>query len=162
MSPAQLSLGGLALAVAVLVFTVARWWRRGCEMPGAAALAAGLLTGLLAALCSGGLLGWAAHRLVTEATNPLGNRLAGTGSAQLLPQAAPAGLSIGGGVATTVLLAVAALAWRCCDYQLRRQLTAGIVSGSALGLAGGISGLAAITLVPAVNALGGQILAAFH
>ncbi|MFJ9460945.1 hypothetical protein ACIRST_38485 [Kitasatospora sp. NPDC101447] len=162
MTAAQLSLGGLALAVAVLVSTAVRWWRRGCEMPGAAALAGGLLMGLLSALCTGGLLGVAAHYLVRKATNPLGNKIAGTGSGQLLPQAAPAGMNAGGGVATTLLLIVVVLAWRCCDYQLRRQLTAGIVSGSALGLAGGISGLAAATLIPAANHLGGQILAAFH
>ncbi|MFJ7912624.1 hypothetical protein [Kitasatospora sp. NPDC096204] len=162
MTTAQLSLGGLALAVAILVATAVRWWRRGCEMPGAAVLTGGLLMGLLSALCTGGLLGFAAHYLVREATNPLGNKLSGTGAEQLLPQAAPAGMNAGGGVATTLLLAVVVLAWRCCDYQLRRQLTAGIVSGSALGLAGGISGLAAATLIPAVNSIGDQILAAFH
>ncbi|MFG2910901.1 hypothetical protein ACGF13_38375 [Kitasatospora sp. NPDC048286] len=162
MTAAQLSLGGLALAIAILVFTIVRWWRRGCEMPGAAALTGGLLMGLLSALCTGGLLGWAAHYLVRKATNPLGNRIAGTGADQLLPQAAPASMNAGGGVATTLLLAAVLLAWRCCDYQLRRQLTAGIVSGSALGLAGGVSGLAAVTLIPAVNSLGDQFLAAFH
>lgn len=162
MTPAQLSLGGLVLAVAVLLLTTVRWWRRGAEMPGAAALAGGLLIGLLSALCTGGLLGLANHYLVREVTNPLGNKIAGTGAAQLLPQAAPAGLSIGGGVTTTALLVLVVLAWRCCDHQLRRQLTAGILSGSALGLAGGISGLAAATLIPAVNDIGDQILAAFH
>ncbi|MEV7782737.1 hypothetical protein [Kitasatospora sp. NPDC088351] len=162
MTAAQLSLGGLALAVAILVFTAVRWWRRGRELPGVAALVGGLLVGLLSALCTGGLLGFAARRLTTEATNPLGNRLGGTGSDQLLPQAAPAGMSAGGGVATTVLLVLLVLAWRCCDHQLRRQVTAGIVSGSALGLAGGISGLAATTLIPAANHLGDQILAALY
>ncbi|MFF2901105.1 hypothetical protein [Streptomyces sp. NPDC057966] len=61
-------------------------------------------------------------------------------------------------MATTLLLVVTVLAWRCCDNQLRRQITAGAVSGSALGLAGGISGLAAVVLMPPVNAFGDQIL----
>ncbi|MGW2544747.1 hypothetical protein ACWC5I_28675 [Kitasatospora sp. NPDC001574] len=162
MTPAQLSYGGLTLAAAILLFTAFRWWRRGREVPGVAALTGGLLIGLLSALCTGGLLGFAARYLTTSATNPLGNRLSGTGAETLLPQAGPAGMTAGGGVATTVLLAVTVLAWRCCDHQLRRQLTAGIVSGSAFGLAGGISGLAAATLVPAANLLGDQILAALH
>ncbi|WP_043478279.1 hypothetical protein [Kitasatospora sp. MBT66] len=161
MTPAQLSYGGLGLAAAVLLLTAVRWWRRGREVPGAAALAGGLLIGLLAALCTGGLLGFAARYLTTEATNPLGNKIAG-GAETLLPQAGPAGLTAGGGVATTLLSIAVVLAWRCCDHQLRRQLTAGIVSGSALGLAGGISGLAATTLVPAANHVGDQILAALH
>ncbi|MFJ7280289.1 hypothetical protein [Kitasatospora sp. NPDC098663] len=162
MTTAQLSLGGLALAAAILVLTAARWWRHDRQMPGAAALTGGLLVGLLGALCSGGLLGLAARRLTTDATNPLGNKLSGTGSGQLLPQAHAAGMSAGGGVATTLLAITVVLAWRCCDYQLRRQLTAGIVSGSALGLAGGVSGLAAATLIPATNALGDRILAALY
>ncbi|MES9558775.1 MULTISPECIES: hypothetical protein [unclassified Streptomyces] len=156
MTSAQLSYGGLGLAVAVLVLTTVRWWRRGHQTPGAAALSGGLLIGLLSALCSGGLLGFAARYLTIEATNPLGNKLTGTGD--LFAPAAPAGMTAGGGVATALLLGVTVLAWRCCDAQLRRQITAGAVSGSAFGLAGGISGLAAVVLMPPVNAFGDQIL----
>ncbi|GGX55793.1 hypothetical protein [Streptomyces noursei] len=159
MTPAQLSLGGLALAAAVLVFTLIRWWRAGHQAPSAAAIAGGLLIGLLGALCSGGLLGWATRRLTTSVTNPLGNAGAGTGTSQLLPPAAPSGMTPGGGVATTLLLVVVLLAWRCCDNQLRRQIAAGALVGSATGLIGGASGLAAITLIPAVNHLGDHILA---
>ncbi|MCX4970801.1 hypothetical protein OHA98_39870 [Streptomyces sp. NBC_00654] len=160
MTPVQLSLGGLALTVAVLVFTLVRWWRGGCRAPSAAAIAGGLLVGLLAALCSGGLLGWAARRLVARVTNPLGDAASGDGSSWLLPEAAPSGMTADGGVATTVLLAVVLLAWRCCDNQLRRQIAAGAVVGSAAGLVGGASGLAARTLIPAVNDSGAQIIAA--
>ncbi|MFB7668328.1 hypothetical protein ACFC1R_31155 [Kitasatospora sp. NPDC056138] len=160
MTPAQLSLGGLALAFAVLVFTLVRWWRHGHPAPSAAAIAGGLLIGLLGALCAGGLLGWAARRLVTSVTNPLGNKLSGKGSSWLLPAAAPSGMTAGGGVATTLLLVVVLLAWRCCDNQLRRQLGAGALVGSAAGVIGGVSGLAALTLIPAVNHLGDSILTA--
>ncbi|MEW1551490.1 hypothetical protein [Streptomyces tsukubensis] len=164
MTGTQLSYGGLGLAVAVLVLTAARWWRTGRQMPGAAALSGGLLIGLLSALCSGGLLGLAAHWLTAEATNPLGDRMTGTGA--LLAEASPAGMTAGGGVATAFLLLVLVLVWRCCDNQLRRQIAAGAVSGSALGLAGGVSGLAAVVLMPAVNAFGdhllGQVAAAYQ
>ncbi|MGI5262458.1 hypothetical protein [Streptomyces angustmyceticus] len=159
MTPAQLSLGGLALAVAVLVFTVIRWWCTGHQAPSAAAIGGGLLIGLLGALCSGGLLGWAARRLVTGVTNPLGNAASGDTGSQLLPQAAPSGMTAGGGVATTLLLVVVLLAWRCCDNQLRRQIAAGALVGSSVGLIGGASGLAALTLIPAVNHFGDRILA---
>ncbi|WNI34397.1 hypothetical protein [Streptomyces sp. ITFR-6] len=159
-TPAQLSLGGFGLAAAVLVLTLARWWRTGREAPSAAAIIGGLVIGLLSALCSGGLLGWAARRTVTTLTNPLGNAVAGTGSSRLLPETAPSGMSPGGAVATTVLLAVLVLAWRCCDNQLRRQITAGALAGSAAGLTTAASGLAALTLIPAVNHLGDQITAA--
>ncbi|WP_424864020.1 hypothetical protein [Streptomyces sp. MMS24-I29] len=158
MTSTQLSYGGLGLAVAILALTTVRWWRRGHQMPGAAALSGGLLIGLLSALCSGGLLGFAARYLTTKATNPLGNKLTGTGASDLFAPAAPAGMTAGGGVATTLLLFVIVLAWRCCDNQLRRQVTAGAISGSALGLASGISGLAAVVLMPPVNAFGDQIL----
>lgn len=157
---AQLSLGGLALAAAVLTFTLLRWWRHGHQAPSAAAIAGGLLIGLLGALCAGGLLGWTARRLVTGVTNPLGNAASGKGSSWLLPQAAPSGMTPGGGVVTTFLLVAVLLAWRCCDNQLRRQLAAGAMVGSAAGLIGGVCGLAALTLIPAVNRLGDQLLAA--
>ncbi|MGA5823704.1 hypothetical protein ACPC54_38300 [Kitasatospora sp. NPDC094028] len=160
MTPAQLSLGGLALAFAVLVFTLARWRRSGRQMPSAAAIAGGLLIGLLGALCAGGLLGWAARRLVTSVTNPLGNKVSGKGSDWLLPATAPSGMTPAGGIATTLLLVVAALAWCCCDNQLRRQLGAGALVGSAAGVIGAVSGLAALTLIPAVNHLGDSIIAA--
>ncbi|MFF9569925.1 hypothetical protein [Streptomyces sp. NPDC014685] len=156
----QLSLGGFALAAAVLGITLARWWRTGREAPSAAAIIGGLLIGLLSALCSGGLLGWAARRTVTTLTNPLGNAVAGTGSSRLLPETAPSGMSPGGAVATTLLLAVLVLAFRCCDNQLRRQIAAGALVGSAAGLTAAVSGLAALTLIPAVNRLGDQITAA--
>ncbi|MFF8696762.1 hypothetical protein ACF08W_31565 [Streptomyces sp. NPDC015144] len=159
-TPTQLSLGGFGLASAVLVLTLARWWRNGREVPSAAAIAGGLVIGLLSALCSGGLLGWAARRTVTTITNPLGNLVVGAGSSRLLPETAPSGMSPGGAVATTVLLAVLVLAWRCCDNQLRRQIAAGALVGSAAGLTAGALGLAALTLIPAMNHLGDQILAA--
>ncbi|MFF8717518.1 hypothetical protein ACF07T_39900 [Streptomyces sp. NPDC015184] len=161
-TPAQLSLGGLALAAAVLVFTLVRWWRSGHEVPSAAAIIGGLLIGLLSALCSGGLLGWAARRTVTGVTNPLGNAVSGKESSQLLPlpETALSGMSPGGAVATTLLLAVLVLVWRCCDNFLRARIAAGALVGSAAGLIGAVSGLAALTLIPAVNRLGDQIVAA--
>ncbi|MFJ5927607.1 hypothetical protein ACIQF6_33930 [Kitasatospora sp. NPDC092948] len=162
MTPTQLSVGGLGLALAILVGTALRWWRRGFELPDTFALAGGLLSGLLSALCSGGLLGLATHLLVTRATNPLGNKVTGGGSEQLLAHPGDAGLTRPGGVATLLIAAATALLWKCCDARLRAQIGAGAVSGSALGLAAGISGLAAATLVPAVNALGAQFLGALH
>lgn len=157
-TPAQLSLGGLAGAAAVLVFTLVRWWRTGHQAPAAVAIAGGLLIGLLSALCSGGVLGWATRCLTTSVTNPLGNAASGNGADRLLPPAAPSGMTAGGGVATTLLLGVVLLAWLCCDNQLRRQIATGALVGSAAGLVGGASGLAALTLIPAVNHLGDQIL----
>ncbi|MEU8927516.1 hypothetical protein AB0D10_42535 [Kitasatospora sp. NPDC048545] len=161
MTTSQLSYGGFGLAVAVLALTALRWWRRGHQLPGLTALIGGLTIGLLSALCVGGVLGFAARHLTTDAANPLGNKVTGAHTG-LIAQAGPSGMTIGGGVATTLLLFVTVLAWRCCDNQLRRQIAAGAFSGSALGLAGGISGLAALTLIPAINALGDQVLAAVH
>ncbi|MFJ8444005.1 hypothetical protein [Kitasatospora griseola] len=161
MTPTQLSVGGLALGLALLLATALRWWRAGFPLPDALALAGGLLSGLLSALCSGGLLGLATHLLVTRATNPLGNRVTGGGE-QLLAHPDPAGLTAPGGVATLLLVAATALLWRCCDARLRAQIGTGVMSGSALGLAAGISGLAAATLVPVVNAAGAQFLGALH
>ncbi|GLW58100.1 hypothetical protein [Kitasatospora phosalacinea] len=161
MTSIQLSVGGLALALALLLATALRWWRRGFPLPDAFALVGGLLSGLLSALCSGGLLGLAAHLLVGQATNPLGDKVLGSDT-QLLAHPGPAGLTGPGGVATVLLAAATALAWRCCDARLRAQIGTGALSGSALGLAAGLSGLAAATLVPAINHLGDQVLAALH
>ncbi len=162
MTPTQLSVGGLALALVLLMATALRWWRRGFPLPDAFALVGGLASGLLSALCSGGLLGLAAHLLVGQAANPIGNKVTGHGSEQLLAHPGPAGLSGPGGVATVLLVAVMALAWRCCDARLRAQIGTGVLSGSALGLAAGVSGLAAATFVPAINHLGDQVLAALR
>ncbi|MEV8455532.1 hypothetical protein AB0467_28430 [Streptomyces sp. NPDC052095] len=159
MTQGQLSLGGLALAAAVLAVTLVRWWRAGHEMPSAAATVGGLLIGLLSALCSGGLLGWAARRTVTTVTNPLGNAVSGTGMSQLLPKTAPSGLSPGGAAATTVLVIVLVLVWRCCDNHLRARIAAGALVGSAAGLIGAVSGLAALTVIPVVNHAGDTITA---
>ncbi|MFD7731884.1 hypothetical protein ACFV6F_16035 [Kitasatospora phosalacinea] len=162
MTSIQLSVGGLALALALLLATALRWWRRGFPLPDAFALVGGLLSGLLSALCSGGLLGLAAHLLVGQAANPIGDKVLGGGAQQLLAHPGPAGLTGPGGVATVLLAAATALAWRCCDARLRAQIGTGVLSGSALGLAAGLSGLAAATLVPAINNFGGQVLAALH
>ncbi|MFI1522826.1 hypothetical protein [Kitasatospora cineracea] len=158
---ARLSYGGLGLAAAVIVFTGVRWWRQGHHVPGLAAFGGGLAAGLLSALCSGGLLGLAARLLTSQATNPLGDKVTGT-RALFGPASDPVGLRPEGGVATVVLVVVAVLAWRCCDYQLRRQMSAGAFAGSALGLAAGIAGAAAVTLVPLANWAGAQVLAALH
>ena len=160
MTPTRLSLGGLALAVIVLVFTVVRWWRKGRPAPSAAALVGGVLIGLLGALCSGGILGLVTHLMVTRITNPFGNAVSGGGSAWLLPHVDPStGLTRGGAVTTVVLLCAAILTWCCCDNELRRKIAAGAVVGSAAGLVGAVTGLAAITLIPAANALGDHITA---
>ncbi|KDN80490.1 hypothetical protein [Kitasatospora cheerisanensis] len=162
MTSTQLSVGGLALGLALLLATALRWWRQGFPLPDALALAGGLLSGLLAALCSGGLLGLATHLLVTRATNPLGNKALGHDGGQLLAHPGEAGLTRPGGVATLLLVVATVLLWRCCDARLRAQIGTGVLSGSALGLAAGVSGLAAITLVPVVNAAGAQFLGALQ
>ncbi|MGW4814291.1 hypothetical protein ACWEPB_21960 [Kitasatospora cineracea] len=161
MTPTQLSVGGLALALVLLLVTALRWWRRGFPLPDALALAGGLASGLLSALCSGGLLGLAAHLLVGQVTNPLGDKVLGSDT-HLLTHPGPAGLTGPGGVATLLLAAATVLLWRCCDARLRAQIGTGVLSGSALGLAAGVSGLAAVTLVPAINHLGDQVLAALY
>ncbi|MEU8927354.1 hypothetical protein AB0D10_41630 [Kitasatospora sp. NPDC048545] len=160
-TPAQLSFGGLALSGAVLITAAIRWWRAGFPLPGVMTFLAGLLMGLLSALCTGGLLALVARNLV-KATNKLGEVAAGHGSSQLLGPAEPAGLQRGGGVAVALLLAALIVVWKCCDNALRRQIGWGSVVGTSFGLAGGVSGLAAITLIPWLNHAGDQVLFAWQ
>jgi hypothetical protein len=154
----QLSLGGLAVAGTILILCGIRWWRTGFPTTTALFFTAGLLFGIAGALC-GGLLGWTSHHLAAAAGR-IGDRASGTH--QLLPHAGSAGLAVGGGVAILAATVAIGVLWCLADERLRRPLFLGGLAGICLGMAGGIAGLAATTLVPALNHGGDQILAAFH
>ena len=156
MTTNQLSYGGLIAAGALLILFAVRWWRQGFAVPSLASFASGLLSGLLLALCSGGILGWAAHALA-NATNHAGDLASGT-NGEFLHRATPAGLDVGGGLIALVLFLVPVVVWRCSNRELRRELAAGGIVGSSLGLSGGVSGLAAVTFIPLVNHLGDHLM----
>ncbi|MEV4559089.1 hypothetical protein AB0K51_19155 [Kitasatospora sp. NPDC049285] len=164
-SPAQLSIGGLAVSAGALLFvsirTVLRWRREGfhwrSDWASLIVFASGLLMGLVSALCAGGLLALAAHN-VAKATNKVGNTVTGHGAEHLLAPAQPAGLQAGGGFAVFLLLLLLVVLWRCSDSALRRRIVLGGVIGSSLGLAGGVVGAASVTVIPWLNAIGAPYL----
>ncbi|WP_069874770.1 hypothetical protein [Streptomyces malaysiensis] len=157
----MVTLGGVGVAGSVLVLDLAHWARTGRRLDILALLVSGLLLGTLAAMCGGGLLAWATARLAGP-TNVVGGWVLGAGADQTLTAPPEAGMAVGGGVATTLLLALTCVVGRCCCAELRLHLVIGAGCGALLGLTAGMHAVAVRTLIPAVNTLGVHILNALY
>jgi hypothetical protein len=78
----KLTLGGLLLALIILVCNLYPWYRGGRQLSKLAAFGKGLSGGVCAAMCPGGILGWAHSRSGTVG-NGVGER---TGTALTGPR----------------------------------------------------------------------------
>lgn len=173
-SPAPfVSIGGLAIGLAILGWYLVPWWWKGRKTKGKPSgggpvdsskrdwrdllpLGFGLAIGSLAAACTGGLLGWAAHG-VSRANASVGD-IAVTGTtgtaADGVNQGALPTLNGGAAILALLLLVGTAALWKKMPEAMRKQLGAGAWAGVSLALSAGAAGILARTLVPGANALG--------
>jgi hypothetical protein len=161
-----LSVGGLAIGLAVLVWYLLRWWhaqknvKNGKDWRSLSPLASGIALGILAASCAGGLLGVVAG-WVRKLSNMAGDKVisgaTGTNTQTLATAGVPA-LTAGG--ALIVLAAFASLfaLWKKIKDTSRKPLAFGGVAGATLGMSPGIAGSVAIALIPLVNEAGDSLL----
>ncbi|MER8197055.1 hypothetical protein ABTY00_24195 [Streptomyces microflavus] len=161
-----LSVGGLGIGLAVLVWYLLRWWhaqkavKTGKDWRSLSPLASGIVLGILAASCAGGLLGTIAG-WVRSISNMAGDKVinGATGtSTQTLATAGVPNLTAGG--ALIVLAAFASLfaLWKKIKDTSRKPLAFGGVAGVTVGMSPGIAGSVALALIPLVNEAGNSLL----
>ncbi|CUW29676.1 MULTISPECIES: hypothetical protein [Streptomyces] len=159
-----LTLGGLLLALIILVCNLYPWWRGNRDMKMLAPFGKGTAAGISAAMCPGGILGWAHSRSGTVG-NGIGERTSqattGTASGQSITTGQLVGLGATGAaiVVLTVLLVV--LAYKEAGKKDRRRIIGGAYVGSTFCLTAGVAG--ALAWLPGtLNGLGDGIVAAFQ
>jgi hypothetical protein len=178
-SPAPyVSVGGLAIGLGILAWYLFPWWWKGRKSKNSGKssgggqesgskrdwrellpLASGLAIGSLAAACTGGLLGWAAHG-VSRANESVGD-VAVTGATGAEGTGVDQGAlpTLNGGAAIVAFLALVAVValWKKMPEAMRKELAAGGWAGVSLALSAGAAGVLARTVVPAVNSLGDSL-----
>jgi hypothetical protein len=141
-----LTLGGLLAALVILTFNLHPWWRGGREMKQLGSFGKGAAGGVCAAMCPGGILGWAHSRSGT-AGNGAGERLStattGTASARGLTTGQLVGLGATGAVIVVLTVLLVVLAYKAAGKKDRRRILGGAYVGSTLCLTAGVAGLLA-------------------
>jgi hypothetical protein len=164
---ATVTLGSVAIGLAVIAWHVSRWWKAGGGKGGPGGrdpklllpFASSVALGLVAATAAGGLVG-AVASLVLGMGNSLGNwsltGLTGT-STPGVTRSGHKALSPGGSVALVLYLTVLGALWKSGGKIFQGKVLAGVVAGILLGLAGGFSGVASATVVTAFNGIGDHL-----
>lgn len=161
-----LTVGGLAVGLAILVWYGLRWWQSQKSHKGSkdwrslTPFASGIGLGILAAACAGGVLGTVAG-WVRGISNTAGDKVVtgatGTG-AQTLSRAGVPPLTAGGALLTVVAFVALFALWKKIKDVSRKPLGFGSVCGCTLGMSSGIAGSLALALVPLVNSAGDSVL----
>jgi hypothetical protein len=163
---AYVTVGGLTVALAIVVWRAVRWWRHDAKnwralLP----FLLGQALGMLSVLCTGGALGYF-FGFVAHLMNMGGDKVltGATGSrSSIIHGGAHPGVITEYGAMILVLLCVGlAAAWKSITKKTSLDFILGAISGSGLGLSAGGAGLAADTLVPFVNWLGALIAGVFN
>jgi NAD-dependent dihydropyrimidine dehydrogenase PreA subunit len=159
-----LTLGGLLLALIILVCNLYPWYRGGREMSKLAMFGKGNAAGICMAMCPGGILGWAHSRSGTVG-NGVGERtgtaLTGTGNTQGLTTGQLVGLGATGAVIVVLVVLVVGLAYKEAGRKDKRRIIGGVYVGSTLCLTAGVAG--ALAWVPtAFNAAGDGVVGFFQ
>jgi hypothetical protein len=159
-----LTLGGLLLALIILACNLYPWWRGNRDMKLLAAFGKGNAAGLCAAMCPGGILGWAHSRTGTVG-NGLGERTSaaatGTASGQGLTTGQLVGLGATGAVIVVLTVLLVGLAYKEAGKKDRRRILGGAYVGSTLSLTAGVAGVLA-WLPGAFNGTGDAVVAFFQ
>lgn len=119
----------------------------------------GLVIGMLAISCPGGIIGTTAARIL-GLSNTLGDKALSTGTgaaATAVTRHAGTQVTAPGAVITLLLIAGVIILRKALPKQARRQLLAGIWCGVTLGLSSGAAGLTGSVLIPAANQLGAAL-----
>lgn len=155
-----LTAGGAFIALAIVLANGIGWWRAGRKLPHLVPFGSGAVVGTLAAVCTGGVMAWISKELNAGANQAGDGVLKGGLGAQTreITRSHLTTLTVGGGVLTALLVTGFVIFWHGSKKALRKRMFGGVMAGSSLGLAGGISGVAALTLVPFVNSIGDALL----
>lgn len=141
----QLTLGGLAIALAVLYANLRPWWKGGRDPKQLAPFGSGFALGALATICAGGLLGWLAG-CSAGVTNTVGDKAVpgttGTTSGALT-KGSLGQLTAEGGVVVFLLAVGVVLAWKAAGKLDKRRIAGGMICGTTLCLTAGVAGLLA-------------------
>lgn len=160
MTPGAVTLGGVTTGLCILAWITVRWWK--LDRPAWKPLLpylGGVAYGMLLILAAGGLLGAVADVALWGA-NGLGDAALEYGVGGTSPEATRAkqiALSPGGGSVVIVMTVVMAATWRFSKKLPKKDLGLGMLTGICLGLSGGIAGIAAQALAPAVNSIGDSV-----
>lgn len=156
-----LTLGGLLLALIILTCNLYPWWRGNREMKLLAAFGKGSAAGASAAMCPGGILGWAHSRSGTVG-NGVGERagtaLTGATQGQGLTTGQLVGLGSTGAVIVVLTVLLVSLAYKAAGKKDKRRILGGAYVGSTLCLTAGVAGILS-WLPAALNATGDGIVA---
>lgn len=158
-----LTIGGAAVALAILGWYGYQWWRGGRQPKQLALLTLPVAAGALIAACTGGLLGKAAD-LAASGTNTAGKVAAGgTGAMDgTITPGATTALTPGGAVITLVALVVAiavlASAAKGGTKGAAVRLVLLAVAGASLAAAAGPAGLLNSSLYALVNGAGEPLM----
>lgn len=163
MSAPLLTVGGLAVGLAITGVNLWHWWKSpGRDPKNLAPFGGAFVLGGLSTLC-GGLLGILAG-WTAGANNAAGKHavtsVAGGHTGTVVHKAAGQ-LTPGGALATFLIAVGVIVAWRAANKQLKRRLAGGWWAGATLTLSAGMAGLF-VNVVNLVNNFGGGILGWFN
>lgn len=151
----QLTIGGLAIALAVLWANLRPWWKGGRAPKDLIPFGSGFGLGALSTICAGGLLGWLAG-CSAGVTNTLGEKAVpgATGTqSSALSKGSLGNLTPEGGAVVFLLTIALVIAWKAAGKLDKRRMFGGLVCGSTLCLTVGVAGLLA-WLPQTINAIG--------
>ncbi|MFE0808195.1 hypothetical protein ACFW34_12015 [Streptomyces sp. NPDC058848] len=139
-----LSLGGVAIALAILWLNFRPWWKGGRDPKALLPYASGAGLGSLATICVGGALGWGAAGLaglVTSGGNTGVEKITGTSGAATMPTGRMGALTPEGAVVVCLLLAGVVLLHKTSGKQDKRRILGGFISFAVLGFLPGVAAL---------------------
>lgn len=156
-----LSLGGVTVGLAILVYVAVRWFQR--SRGRWLALLPFLLSaayGMLLILSTGGILGGAAD-VALWGSNVVGDSALEYGVGGGTPEVTRThtlALTDGGHAMVLVISAGLGAYWQFGKKAPKRDMALGALCGVSLGLASGVAGWAADVLAPVVNSGGDSIM----
>lgn len=138
-----LSIGGLGLALAILIANLRPWWKGSRDPKQLLPFGHGFAVGALATICSGGLLGLLAS-CSAGAANTAGRRAVpgttGTSDGSIA-HASLGQLTPGGGLMVFLLAVGLVLAWKSTEKKEKKRMAGGAFCGTTLCLTAGVAGL---------------------
>lgn len=154
----SLSLGGLALSLAVAWANLWPWWKSGHDPKKIIPFGQGFGLGAISTICAGGLLGWLAG-CSAGAGNAGGDKalggVTGTKGGGALARGDLGHLTPEGGVVVLLMTVGVVIAWKSAGKQDKKRMAGGAFVGSTLCLTAGAASLLGF-LPDAINTLGQQ------
>ncbi|MGW6743764.1 hypothetical protein ACWGDX_24100 [Streptomyces sp. NPDC055025] len=163
----RLTVGGIALGLAILTWYLVPWWRaqknaKSKDWKSLIPLGFGIMLGILAASCAGGLFGTIAG-WTQSAANAAGGAAISSATGSAAPAVATVGipaLTPGGALLVIACFVAAAALWKKVPETSRKAGVLGSVVGLTLGMSAGAAGAVALALIPAMNSMGNGLLGA--